>query len=200
MRWFRLLAVAVLALVVAACLVGGVSGQNEGYISASKVAPSGGDTHFEIVIGAYWGSNQYLVADGEETDPPTIPGPDYLGEHYIEEDLSSVYYWTGEGWEEVPNPGWVLQSISCQITSDSSTPSTYQVDLANSRVIIQYNDPDDIVECTFTNALAPTPTPGPVGGVLTPANTLALLSPWLAVIGLVGCIGTVVAVARKRRP
>ena len=37
-----------------------------------------------------------------------------------------------------------------------------------------------------------------VGGVVIPANTLALLSPWLAVIGLVGCIGTAVAVAKKR--
>lgn len=199
MRPFRLLAVAVLAMVVAAFFVGGVSGQNEGYISARKVAPSGGDTHFSITIGA-WYSNQYLVADGEETDPPTVPGPDNLIEHYIEEDLSSVYYWTGEGWEEVPNPGWVLQSISCQITSDSSTPSTYQVDLANSRVIIQYRDPDDVVECTFTNALAPTPAHGPVGGVLVPANTLTLLSPWLALIGFVGCIWTAVVVARKRRP
>jgi len=39
-----------------------------------------------------------------------------------------------------------------------------------------------------------------VGGFVIPANTLALLSPWFAVIGLVGCIGTVVVVAKKRRP
>jgi hypothetical protein len=38
----------------------------------------------------------------------------------------------------------------------------------------------------------------PVGGVLTPANTFAIVAPWLAVIGLVGCIGTVVVVAKKR--
>ena len=38
-----------------------------------------------------------------------------------------------------------------------------------------------------------------VGGVVIPANTLALLSPWLVVIGLAGCIGTVVVVAKKRR-
>jgi hypothetical protein len=29
-----------------------------------------------------------------------------------------------------------------------------------------------------------------------PTNMLALVSPWLAVIGLVGCIGTVVAVGK----
>ena len=162
--------------------MGDVQSQNEeGYILARKVAPGGGDTYFHIEIGAYWGSNGYLLADGEETDPPTHPGPDYLGEHYIAE-------------LDIPS-GWVLQSISCQITSDSSTPSSYQVDLANSRVIIQYNDPNDLVECTFTNGR---PSTIPVGGVVVPANTFAILAPWLAVIGLVGCIGTIAVVAKKR--
>jgi len=39
----------------------------------------------------------------------------------------------------------------------------------------------------------------PVGGVVIPANMFAVLSPWLAVIGLVGCIGTAVVVAKKLR-
>ena len=38
-----------------------------------------------------------------------------------------------------------------------------------------------------------------VGGVVEPANMFALLSPWLAVVGLVSCIGTVVVVAKKRQ-
>jgi hypothetical protein len=37
-----------------------------------------------------------------------------------------------------------------------------------------------------------------VGGLTEPVSKLAIVAPWLAVIGLVGCIGTVVAVARKR--
>jgi hypothetical protein len=41
---------------------------------------------------------------------------------------------------------------------------------------------------------------GPVGGLVIPANTLALVAPWLVVIGLVGCIGAVVVVAKKRSP
>jgi hypothetical protein len=45
---------------------------------------------------------------------------------------------------------------------------------------------------TFGSAVA-------VGGVVIPVNTFAVLAPWLAVIGLVGCIGTVVVVAKKRR-
>ena len=38
-----------------------------------------------------------------------------------------------------------------------------------------------------------------VGGSVQPVNTFAVLSPWLAVIGLVGCIGAVV-VRKKRHP
>jgi hypothetical protein len=38
----------------------------------------------------------------------------------------------------------------------------------------------------------------PVGGVALPVNTFALVSPWLAVIGAVGCIATIVVIARKR--
>jgi len=40
---------------------------------------------------------------------------------------------------------------------------------------------------------------GPVGGVVIPANKFAIVAPWLVIIGLVGCIGTVVVVAKKRR-
>jgi hypothetical protein len=44
------------------------------------------------------------------------------------------------------------------------------------------------------------PATGPaVGGVVMPVNMFAVLGPWLAVIGLVGCIATVVVVAKKRR-
>ena len=37
-----------------------------------------------------------------------------------------------------------------------------------------------------------------VGGCVQPVNTFGLIAPWLAVIGLVGCITTVVVVAKKR--
>jgi hypothetical protein len=46
---------------------------------------------------------------------------------------------------------------------------------------------------TFGNAAAA------VGGVVIPVRTFAVLAPWLAVIGLVGCIGTIAVVVKKRR-
>jgi len=39
-----------------------------------------------------------------------------------------------------------------------------------------------------------------VGGTFHAVDNFELLSPWLAVIGLVGCIGTTAVVVRKRRP
>jgi streptogramin lyase len=45
---------------------------------------------------------------------------------------------------------------------------------------------------------APGPAASPVGGYLSPMNTLVILAPWLAVIGLVGCISIIVVVAKKR--
>lgn len=37
----------------------------------------------------------------------------------------------------------------------------------------------------------------PVGGVVVPTNNFAIMSPWLAVIGLVGCIATVVVMSSR---
>jgi hypothetical protein len=44
----------------------------------------------------------------------------------------------------------------------------------------------------------PPMTAAPVGGVMMPANNLAIVAPWLAVIGVVGCIGTIAVIAKKR--
>jgi hypothetical protein len=37
-----------------------------------------------------------------------------------------------------------------------------------------------------------------VGGVVMPAGMFAILAPWLAAIGVVGCIGTIAVIAKKR--
>jgi hypothetical protein len=64
--------------------------------------------------------------------------------------------------------------------------------------------PDGVRQITFTIFQDDVPIqtvtfcPSPVGGVVLPANTLAVLAPWLAVIGLAGCIGTAVVIAKKR--
>jgi hypothetical protein len=58
---------------------------------------------------------------------------------------------------------------------------------------------DDFGDASAILTVTSAPLPAPVGGLVIPANTLALVAPWLAVIGVVGCIGTAVVVAKKRR-
>jgi hypothetical protein len=58
-------------------------------------------------------------------------------------------------------------------------------------------DPFEIGDLMIRALVDPVPV-GPVGGFMEPVNKLVILAPWLAVIGLVGCIGTVAVVAKKR--
>jgi hypothetical protein len=59
-------------------------------------------------------------------------------------------------------------------------------------IMLLVTEGDESASVIFTDCPA-------VGGLVTPVNTLAILGPWLAIIGLVGCISTVVVVAKKRR-
>ena len=43
------------------------------------------------------------------------------------------------------------------------------------------------------------PPVAPVGGIVVPVDKIAVLGPWLAVIGLVGCVTAVAVVAKKRQ-
>lgn len=94
-------------------------------------------------------------------------------------------------------PGWVPPKVECVGTINVGDVSTFTY-LSNG-VTVDYVEGDQVV-CTFTNSpIAPRPTEAPpVGGVVMPANTFAIAAPWLAIVGLVGCIGTVAVVAKKR--
>jgi len=46
---------------------------------------------------------------------------------------------------------------------------------------------------------APSPAPTPVGGIAIPVNKLAILAPYLALIGLVGAVTVAVATTRRRK-
>ena len=61
-------------------------------------------------------------------------------------------------------------------------------------VTVETTGAHDSASAEFT-----TDCPQTVGGVVMPANAFPIVTPWLAVIGLVGCIGTVVVVVAKKR-
>jgi hypothetical protein len=193
MRSARLLAVAVLAVLLAVSMFYPVAAQPPaGEITIAKETTNGDHTtKFDFTF----------TADSDSfSDSFSIPG----GEHVTEGQLDPGTYTVVE---TVPR-GWILRSISCIAStptaivgsiSVASYPSqidgsSWTVDLVHHSVTIDYAL-EDIVVCTFTNDPV-----GPVGGLVEPINTLAVLAPWLAVIGLVGCIGTVAVIAKKRQP
>jgi len=58
----------------------------------------------------------------------------------------------------------------------------------------------NLVIRAIIDPITPGPPARPVGGVLTPVNKLAILAPYLALIGLVGAVTVAVAVQRRRKP
>jgi len=91
--------------------------------------------------------------------------------------------------EDVP-PGWVLE-VSCGAEGSTFNyiPGGVQITFVEGGA----------VECKFINSPAPPVGGVAVGGVVLPANTFALVAPWLAVIGLVGCIGIAAMIVKRRR-
>ena len=96
--------------------------------------------------------------------------------------------------EKVP-PGWILVDISCQGEAKvGAEPSTFEF-IPGEGVIIHFVEPD-LVECTFTNS--PAAPAAPVGGVMESVNKLAILAPWLTIVGSVGAILAVIIRSWKK--
>ncbi|MGD0549830.1 MAG: hypothetical protein ABSA81_04710 [Candidatus Bathyarchaeia archaeon] len=175
MRSARLFAVAVLAVLLAASMFYPVAAQT----TTSRIVIQNETTNHDVTTLFHF--------DG--TGPVNWVCDLHGGDICLKEELAPGDYAV----LEVVPPGWTL-SISCAVvaTDEDDLTSTFSVNLAEHGVAIHLVA-DSTVICTFTNDPA-----GPVGGVVMPANTLAIVTPWLAVIGLVGCIGTVGVVAKKR--
>jgi WD40 repeat protein len=103
----------------------------------------------------------------------------------VTSNLDTLYFFDKQGnllWQDVDIRGDKL-SISC----DGGT--------------LAVGTPGPLTAYLFDTGFS-TPCCGveAVGGTAMPVNILATLGPWLVVVGLVGCIGTAVVVAKKRRP
>jgi len=89
-----------------------------------------------------------------------------------------------------PGPGCTLSNLISQYASVTGAGLNLNLQLlANTGTC---NAGELVLVLTFGNAAAA------VGGVVIPVKAFAVLAPWLAVIGLVACIGTAVVVAKKR--
>lgn len=108
------------------------------------------------------------------------------------------------------NPIGLFEEVICRGQANGETTVTCTLTILQSaclghNTITASVSEGQIVESVSASFEVPSTCPGvrscaAVGGCVEPVNKLSVLSPWLAVIGLVGCIGTVVVVAKKRQP
>jgi hypothetical protein len=177
MRSASLFAVAVLAVILAASLLGPAAAQNgdiQATIHMNKVTTNGDKTTIFNFVVFRDGTKEFeesMIMGGVWEMQFTYPSPIVITIQEI-----------------VPN-GWYISDIRCVA---GLPQTTFELSGVKQTAIITFQA-SDVVTCTFTNSPV-----GAVGGVVMPTNTFALVSPWLAVIGLVGCIGTVVVVTKKR--
>jgi hypothetical protein len=213
MRSSRLLVVAVLAVVLALSAAMPASAhinllQNPGFETGS-LDPwmNGGTMPWDGGIGSNEGGEKphggtyFAWIDTEGSDNQggdagiwqTINHPqcaEYLEFWYdeVEQGEVNVYYsdnptTPGLTQDLPPTPGWTFVHVDLDTTKLVQGVETW------TQYGGQYSVDDfDLEAC---------PAPA-VGGVVMRVNTFVVLAPWLAVIGLVGCIGTIVVVAKKK--
>jgi len=176
MRSARLLALTVLAVLLAASPL--AHAQNEG-VFLMKVTTNGDTTtEFQFAFSQVEGPHGSEMLRGGETLA--------LG------DLVGI--WTIV--ETVPG-GWVLVGISCTVDPQGETVVT--VDLANAMVTIERGVEEvNQVRCYFTNSPVGGPVGAPVGGLIEPVNRLAVLTPYLALLGAVAAVAVAVVAPWKR--
>jgi hypothetical protein len=176
MRSVRLFVVAVLAVILAASLFSPAAAFQG--IRVEKVTTNGDTTTIFVFDTSGSGLVDFQLVGGGSTVFGLLPA----GEYTIT--------------EKVPD-GWFVADISCEGVVGFPEPSEFEF-IPGEGVVISYVA-EDTVTCVFTNSPVPPPEVPPVGGVVLPANTHALFAPWLAVIGLIICIGTAVVVAKRRQ-
>ena len=104
----------------------------------------------------------------------------------VDSPIDTLYFFNRQG-----NLLWQDRAISGQLLSISCDGRTLAVG--------HYANPQTTAYLLDTGYSSPCCGAGEaVGGAVMPVNILASLGPWLAVIGVVGCVGTAVVIAKKR--
>jgi len=211
MRSIRLLAVAVLAVVAA------LSATQNVFAAVIDQKQELFDSAAQILFNSPIGQEFQPSLNRLEAVEVRIGTINHLGDDTItltvrEGSISGMILATSTQSVADGFDGWVYFSLtpisvtlgSTYVIQLSATKATHEWwrksntnPYPNGRAIVGGN-PQDNNDMTF-RTYGSTATSPSVGGVVIPPNTFALVSPWLAVIGLVGCIATVVVVAKKRR-
>jgi hypothetical protein len=168
--------------------------------------PSGWSQAKLLTARFYVSSNLYAFRV-HVLQPGYPPGPDLVT------PVDVVTWPTSVGWFDVDLAGKdIVVSGDFYIGAETfgplyltfgrdSTPSTVQ------RSYVCYDPPQDPGKCVphaydlmvrLEVEQYPPPSAAPVGGLTYGVDRVAVVSPWLAVIGLVGCVATVAVIVKKR--
>ena len=215
MRSFRLLAVAVLAVVLFFAPYGLASAQANGApysdleqngVPVTTLQVAAGSTFtIEVWIRGIPSGDGLVGFDlGVTWDPAMMTLETYMGAantlnweawhvstgsqpyDYIEFYAVCMYAGCPVGSEITGDVMPLRLTFRCLAQGSSPVTDDAYLNLVSGSV----NPPDFVLTCNQY--------PEAVGGAVYDINKAALFSPWLAVVGLVGCIGTVVVVAKKR--
>jgi len=144
-----------------------------------------------LVTSAYH-PHQPLVVTGSFTIVLQGPGPPYAFTLVVDLTVGGINIQSEvTGNLNNPGPGCTLSNLVSQYASVTGAGPNLNLQLLANTGTCNAGELDLVL--TFGNAAAA------VGGVVIPVKAFAVLAPWLAVIGVVGCIGTVFVVAKKRR-
>ena len=193
MARYKTISILFLIVVVALAVGSPVFAQNQAFIALTPAAACPGETvtvTVPIIIADIVGGGISVAAVSPLSDGAKITyvlSSDPVG--LVANQVCSI---------PVVGPlvqGAPLRNVQCTfVVSESATcGSHYTVTLALSADEALIDQSRPIGSAPFDVACCA------VGGCVQPVNTFALLSPWLAIIGLVGCIGAVVVVAKKRK-
>jgi hypothetical protein len=174
---------------------------------------------FDGSFGPQVNANVYSSYDtakfaGEFLYPGNMGGPVnwLLNQNFIGTESSCTH--TQYTWSDIELAIWILTGGPNAITADDlSTLGPYEMARANCLVQAALQHQSFYPQCGQSIAILLVPTdgsqdliiqlqrglPSAVGGTVSSVDDVALLSPWIAVIGLVGCMATVGVFVKTRR-
>ncbi len=99
------------------------------------------------------------------------------------------------------NWNWMTFTFHCKGEGSSpiNIPEYYYPPTGGASKVGPYEDQaGDISTTLLKAAVTQTPEPPPVGGVVTPTNKLAILTPYIALAGLIAAVSAVYVVKRRK--
>ncbi|MFC1505745.1 hypothetical protein ACFLQ6_01600 [Thermoproteota archaeon] len=127
-----------------------------------------------------------------------LPAPWVVGDGPREE--ADSYFIMVQGTFFSSNWKWMTFTFHCKGEGSSpiNIPEIYEFPTGDSVTVGPHAIPHIIERTLLKAAVTQTPEPPPVGGLVTPTNKLAILTPYIALAGLIIAISTVYVLKKRK--